>query len=177
MARAFLSIGSNINPSENIRRALEFLCRHVRVVGISTVYLTPAEGRPEQPSYYNCVVEVETQMPPIQLKYSVLRTIEESLGRKRTADKFAPRTIDLDLILYDDLIMENADLTLPDSQIERRAFVALPLLELSPGLRLPGSGLTISEIAASLQQGSMKPLKDYTDVLRKEICHHGHGES
>ena len=61
MARAFLSVGSNIDPAENVRRALELLCSHVRITGISTVYLTPAEDRPEQPSYYNCVVEVETQ--------------------------------------------------------------------------------------------------------------------
>jgi 2-amino-4-hydroxy-6-hydroxymethyldihydropteridine diphosphokinase len=177
MARTFLSMGSNIEPAENIRRALEFLCRHVRVTGISTVYLTPAEGRPEQPSYYNCVVEVETQTPPVELKYAVLRPIEESLGRKRTEDKFAARTIDLDIILYDDLIMKSDDLTLPDPQIRRRAFVALPLRELSPGLRLPGSGLSIAEIAASLPQSAMKPLKDYTEILRKELCHHGHGES
>lgn len=174
MAQAFLSVGSNMDPADNVRRAIELLCRHVRVTGISTVYLTSAEGRPEQPFYYNCVVEVETQTPPVELKYTVLRRIEESLGRKRTEDKFAARTIDLDLILYDDLIMKNGDLTLPDPQIQRRAFLALPLQELSPGLRLPGSGLPIAEIAASLPQIAMKPLKDYTEILRKELCHHEH---
>ncbi len=177
MARVFLSIGSNIDPAENIKRAIEFLCRYVRVTGISTVYLTPAEGKPEQPSYYNCVIEVETQTEPVKFKYSILRRIEESLGRERTNDRFAARTIDLDIILYDDLIMNTDDLILPDPQIRRRAFVALPLQELSPGLRLPGSGLSIAEIAASLPQSAMRPLKDYTEVLRKEICHNEHGKS
>lgn len=174
MARAFLSVGSNIDPAGNVRRALELLCRHVRVAGISTVYLTPAEDGPEQPPYYNCVVEVETQIPPIELKYSILRRIEESLGRERTADKFAARTIDLDIVLYDDLIIKTDDLTIPDQQIQRRTFVALPLQELSPGLRIPGSGLSIAEIAASLPQSTMRPLKDFTEILRKEFCHDEH---
>jgi len=172
MARAFLSVGSNIRPIENVRKALELLCSHVRILRISTVYLTPAEDRPEQPSYYNCVIEVETQTPPVEFKYSVLRTIEEAMGRRRTEDKSAARTIDLDLILYDDLIMETETLILPDPQITRRSFVALPLHELSPELRLPGSGVSIAEIAASLPKGEMKPLKHYTEILRKEICHH-----
>jgi dihydroneopterin aldolase/2-amino-4-hydroxy-6-hydroxymethyldihydropteridine diphosphokinase len=120
---------------------------------------------------------VETQTPPVEFKYSILRPIEEALGRKRLGDKFAARTIDLDLILYDDLIMETEPLTLPDPQISRRAFVALPLHELSPELRLPGSGISIAEIAASLPQGEMQPLEQYTEILRKEICQHERRES
>ncbi len=169
MAKAFLSLGSNIDPDENIRRALELLCSHADITGISTVYLTPAEDRPEQPAYYNCVVEVKTEMPPIDFKLSVLRAIENALGRKRSEDKFASRTIDLDLILYNDTVMANEDLTLPDPQILNRAFVAIPLHELSPALRLPGSGLHIAEIAASMSERGLKPLKQYTENLRKEI--------
>jgi 2-amino-4-hydroxy-6-hydroxymethyldihydropteridine diphosphokinase len=169
MAKAFLSVGSNMEPAENVRKALGLLSRHAHIRGISTVYLTPAEGRLEQPPYYNCVVEVETETPPVELKYSILRSIEDALGRERTEDKFAARPIDLDLILYDDLIMDTETLTLPDPQISRRAFVALPLHELSPELRLPGSAVSIAEIAASLPQGEMKPLKQFTEILRKEI--------
>ena len=170
MAIAFLSVGSNIHPVENVKKALELLCSHVQITGISTVYLTPAEDRPEQPSYYNCVVEAETETPPFELKYSILRPIEGALGRIRSGDKSASRTIDLDLILYDDLIMETETLILPDPQISRRAFVALPLHELFPELRLPGSGVPIAEIAASLPRSGMRPLKQYTEILRKEIC-------
>ncbi len=172
MAKTFLSVGSNIDPVENVRRALELLGSHAEIMGISTVYLTPAENRPEQPSYYNCVIEVETEVPPLEFKLSILKEIEKELGRERTGDKFAARPIDLDLILYGDVVMENEALTLPDPQISRRAFVALPLHELSPELRLPGSGVSIAEIAASLPQGEMKPLKQYTEILRKEICQH-----
>lgn len=168
MAKAFLSVGSNIDPVENVRRALELLDRHADITGISTVYLTPAENRPEQPSYYNCVIEVETDMPPLEFKLSILRAIEKKLGRERTEDKFAARPIDLDLILYDDVVMENEALILPDPQILRRAFVAIPLHELSPGLRIPGSGVSLTEIAASLSAHGMKPLNQYTEDLRKE---------
>jgi dihydroneopterin aldolase/2-amino-4-hydroxy-6-hydroxymethyldihydropteridine diphosphokinase len=169
MARAFLSVGSNIHPVENVKKALELLGNHADITGISTVYLTPAEERPGQPSYYNCVIEVETDVPPVEFKYSVLRTIEKALGRVRTEDKFAARPIDLDLILYDDVIIEDEALTLPDPQIQRRAFIAIPLYEVSPELRLPGSGVPIAEIAASLSDRGMKPLKQYTENLRKEI--------
>jgi 2-amino-4-hydroxy-6-hydroxymethyldihydropteridine diphosphokinase len=169
MAKVFLSVGSNIDPAENVSSALALLARHTEITGISTVYLTPAEDRPDQPSYYNCVIEVETGMPPVEFKLSVLREIEKALGRERTEDKSAARPIDLDLILYDDMIIENETLTLPDPQILRRAFIAVPLHELSPGLRLPGSNMSIAEIAASLPDRGMKPLKQYTENLRKEI--------
>lgn len=178
MAKAFLGIGSNIEPDTNIKKALQSLSGHVRINKISTVYINPAEGRPEQPCFYNCVAEIETQIPPFELKFDVLRPIEESLGRKRTEDKYAARTIDLDLLLYDDMIIKNDRLTIPDPQIEQRAFVALPLQELAPGLKLPGSKLSIAEIAAALDQSGIEPLKKYTEMLRKEIfCRHGHAES
>jgi 2-amino-4-hydroxy-6-hydroxymethyldihydropteridine diphosphokinase len=177
MARAFLSVGSNIDPADNIKKALVLLCRHTDIRGISTVYLNPAEDRPEQAPYYNCVVEVATEIPPAEFKYSVLRKIEETMERKRTADKSAARTIDLDLILYDEMIVHSGGLTLPDPQIFRRAFVASPLLELSPELRLPGTGKSVAEVAASLRENTMTPLREYTELLRKEICSHGQRKS
>lgn len=173
MARAFVSIGSNINPAENVRKAIHRLALQVRVLGISTVYLTEAEGRPEQPPYFNCVVEIETEAPPVELKHQVLRRIEEDLGRERSEDRYAPRPIDLDLIVYDDLVMETDDLTLPDPQILHRPFLAILLRELAPGLTLPGLNRRMEEVAAALPQGSMKPLESYTERLRRAI-RHGH---
>jgi 2-amino-4-hydroxy-6-hydroxymethyldihydropteridine diphosphokinase len=177
MARAFLSVGSNIDPADNMKKALALLCRHAEIRGVSTVYLSPAEDRPEQAPYYNCVVEIETEIPPLTFKYSVLRKIEETMGRKRAEDRSAARTIDLDLILYGDMIMSAGGLTLPDPQIFRRAFVATPLHELSPELRLPGTGEAVAELAAALPGNTMTPLKDYTEILRKELCGHGQKKS
>lgn len=171
MARAFISLGSNIDPAKNIAEALRALSCSVQITKLSTVYLTEPEGRPEQPLYYNCVVELETAIRPVELKRRVLRPIEEALGRKRSEDKYAARTIDLDLIMYDDLMMMTADLMLPDPDIVRRPFLAIPLFELAPGLVLPGSGMRIETAASALRQAPMKPLQDYTERLRKELLH------
>lgn len=170
MARAFIAIGSNINPAENVRAAIWSLARQTRLGGISMVYRTDAIGRPEQPPYYNCVVEIETDAPPLEVKHGILRRIEDDLGRKRTGDKYAPRTIDLDLILYGDLALDAQDLKLPDPEILERPFLAIPLFELAPDLVLPGSGRPIGEIAAGLKQDGMQPLPDYVERLREEAA-------
>ncbi len=102
MTRAFVGIGSNIDPEINVRSAVLRLTETARVKAISTVYRTEPVGREGQPSFYNCVVEIETDLSPRDLKFQLLRRIESELGRTRIVDKFAARTIDLDLILYDE---------------------------------------------------------------------------
>ncbi len=169
MARVFIGLGSNINPEQNVRQALRLLGREVRMVALSTFYRTQAEGPPGQPPFYNGVAQVETDIPPGRLKHSVLRRIEEELGRQRTEDKYAPRTIDLDVLLYDDLVVAEEGLRIPHPQIAQRAFLAIPLQELAPELTLPNSGRPIAEIAAALAHHKMEPLGDYTEVLRKEM--------
>jgi len=172
MARAFIGIGSNIDPADNVRAAIHALARQTRLIGISMVYLTDALGAAEQPPYYNCVVEIETEAPPAEIKFNILRNIENSLGRRRTEDKYAPRTIDLDLIAYGDLTIDAEGIRLPDPDILKRPFLAIPLFELAPDLVLPGYGLRISEIAAKLPQGGMKPLEDYARLLQEELILH-----
>lgn len=169
MAQVYVAVGSNINPEENVRKAVRLLAHNTRIIGISTVYLTEPEGRPEQPPFYNLVVEVETEMPPEDLKYRVLRVIENELERIRTTDKYAPRTIDLDLVLYDDLVLQTEDLTLPDPEIAQRPFLAFPLSELSPDLALPGTGLPIKQVLARLSTKKMKAMDSFTELLRKEV--------
>lgn len=172
MTRAFVSLGSNIEPEVNTLRAVRLLDRETQVTNISTVYLTEAEGCPgRQPAYYNCVVEIETELPPAELKHRVFRGIEAALGRVRSHNKYDARTIDLDLILYDELVMTSGDLTLPDPDILRRPFFAVPLQELAPGLTLPRYGLRIDDIAATFAGNSMKPLTGFTEKIRKDILH------
>ncbi len=171
MVRAFVSIGSNIDPERNVKEALHRLARLLDIRAVSTVYLTEPVGPPDRPPYYNCVVEIETELQPLQLKHRVLQRIEEGLGRRRSGDRYAPRTIDLDLILYDELVLTSEHLTLPDPDIGRLPFLAIPLHELAPGLVVPGSGFTIDKAASKLPQGGMKPLKGYTERIRKDILH------
>ncbi|MHB8846383.1 MAG: 2-amino-4-hydroxy-6-hydroxymethyldihydropteridine diphosphokinase [Nitrospirota bacterium] len=171
MARAFISIGSNIDPEINVREALLRIQASERVTAISTVYQTEPVGPPGQAPFYNCIVELETELTPRDLKFRLLRRIESELGRTRSSDKFAPRTIDLDLILYDELVLTAGDLTLPDPDILVRPFLAIPLHELAPGLVLPGSGVRISEKIPALPQTGMKPLVIYTERIRKDLFH------
>ena len=170
MARAFIAVGSNINPAENVRRALIRLAQTAVVRGVSTVYLTEPVGCQDQASYYNCVIEVETDVGPQDFKCRVLLPIETSLGRTRTADRYAARTIDLDLILYGDLVVNQTGLVLPDPDIVHRAFLAAPLCELAPDLVLPGSGRSVRDIAAELSRQGMRPLDGYTRELRSVLA-------
>ncbi len=169
MTQAFLSVGSNVDPEENVSRAIGRLNGQVRITGVSTVYLTEPVGRPEQPPYYNCVIAIDTPLPPLELKRTVLRRIEDELGRTRSEDKFSPRTIDLDLILYGDVVMKTGELILPDPEIRSRPFLAGPLVELAPNLIMPDSKQPISAIASKMRGGGMKPLVAYTNRLIREI--------
>jgi 2-amino-4-hydroxy-6-hydroxymethyldihydropteridine diphosphokinase len=171
MTRAFIGIGSNIDPEKNVKEALSRLKKQVSIEAISTVYRTDPIGPKDQPPFYNCVVEITTQLPPQELKHAVLRRIEDALGRRRTSDKFAPRTIDLDLLLYDDFSTTIDDRPLPDPDILRRPFLAIALQELAPGLVLPGSNARVDEAAAMLPRAGMRPLDTYTDLMRKDILH------
>jgi 2-amino-4-hydroxy-6-hydroxymethyldihydropteridine diphosphokinase len=171
MVRAFVSIGSNIDPETNVAKAFSRLRESVAVSGISTVYITKPEDRPGQPDFYNCVAEISTDLQPLALKQQVLERIERELGRARTSDRSAARTIDLDLILYDELVANTDGLAIPDPDIATRAFLAIPLYELAPDLVLPGSGRRIAELAAGFPRDAMQPLHHYTDRIRKELLH------
>ncbi|MHB0937867.1 MAG: 2-amino-4-hydroxy-6-hydroxymethyldihydropteridine diphosphokinase [Armatimonadota bacterium] len=168
MSQIFIGVGSNIEPEESIPHALDLLKQAMHVTGISTFYRTPALGNEEQPPFYNGVIAAETDFPPGTVKVDTLQDIEERLGRRRCEDRYAPRTIDLDLILYDDLIVEEADLILPDPEIIRRAFLAVPLCELAPELTLP-DGRSICAVAGELAAQPLEPLPEFTESLRLRI--------
>lgn len=169
MARAFISLGSDIEPEKNIRRALDALAARAEVAAVSTVYATEPVGRTGGPRFYNCVVEIRTGLEPADLKYRMLRPIESELSRLRSSDKNAPRTIDLDLLLYDDRVIVSQGLVLPDPDIRTRAFLAVPLSELAHDVVYPGTGTTIARIAAGLKQDGLSPLPGYTAALRGSL--------
>ena len=181
MPRAFIGVGSNIDPEKNVKEALRLLAIRSSVLNISTVYHTEPELRPKQPWYYNCVAEIDTELRPEELKFALLRGIEKKLGRKRTADKFAERTIDLDLLLYGDPSVESTGLFVQDPDIFQRPYLAAALLELSPSLKLrePQSlEARVPEPALSAARPEVLPskmeiLEAYSQSLRKEILHGG----
>ena len=161
MPRVFVSVGSNVYPEKNVTRALRLLNDELGIRAISTFYRTPALNRPQDPPFVNGVVEVGDALGPLDLK-KVLQNIERTVGRERTADRYAPRTVDLDLLLYGDRV------THPD--IRERPFVAIPLLELAPDLILPDSGKALRSIVDSLPRYPMEPLADLTRRLRTEVA-------
>lgn len=171
MSVAFVSVGANIEPERNIHAALIALQERTRVAGSSTFYRTEPIGRRDQPWYLNGVWRIETEIHATKIKTAVLQPIEDGLGRVRTADQYSPRTIDLDLILYDDLVMKDEDLTLPHPDIVR-PFVYFPLLELlaeMPREASQGFAARIQRLlpAAALTEPPGEPLDGFTEELRQ----------
>lgn len=149
----FVTLGSNIAPEKNLPEAVRLLAGQVHLVRVSQVYRTAPVGSAGQPDFLNAAVLIETNLPPYNLKFSALRGIEAQMGRVRTEDKFAARTIDLDLALYGDLVLDDAEggLALPDPDILTRAHVALPLADLDPEFTHPVCGETLRTIADRLR--------------------------
>jgi len=125
----FVAVGSNIEPEENIPAALTVLMKSTRVLASSTFYRTEAVGPLHQPDFVNGVWQIDTALAASEVKKRLLLPIERKLGRERTNDQFAPRTIDLDLVLYDDRVIDDGCMRLPHPDL-KRTFVCMPVMEL-----------------------------------------------
>jgi 2-amino-4-hydroxy-6-hydroxymethyldihydropteridine diphosphokinase len=155
---AYLSLGSNINPEENLPAAVVMLAQLTRLVAVSSVWETEALGDKPQPPYLNAAVIIETDLTPTQLKGEVLTVIEDKLGRVRQANKFAPRPIDLDIMLFNREIIQLGHRHIPDPEIIERPFVTIPLAEVAPDYQHPELEQTLAEIARGLiiKEGEMR---------------------
>ncbi len=148
--RAFISIGSNIEPEKYLPLAVARLGELGTVVALSQVYQGPALADTPQADYLNAAAVVATQLEPLAIR-ARLREIEAGLGRVRSADKCAPRTIDLDLCLYGDVVLNTEELTLPDPDIPVRAHLAIPFAEIARGFPYPGTGEPLGVLAERLR--------------------------
>lgn len=142
MKKAVILLGSNIDPAQNLRRAVDMLRLVSSNARCSSIWRTRAVGS-AGPDFLNMAVEIETDLEIDALKFGVLRPIESKLGRVRTTDKNAPRTIDLDIVLSGDDVI--------DDEVWKLAHVAVPVAELVPDLRHPSNGERLRDTAARLQ--------------------------
>lgn len=138
MPRVYVSIGSNIDRENHIRGAVQALRKHYTFLTLSRVYETPAEGF-EGEAFYNLVASFDTG-ETVERVRQTLADIENAHGRKRTGVRFSARTLDLDLLLYDDLVRHAEGVDVPRGEITQYAFVLGPLAELAPDLKHPETG-------------------------------------
>ena len=158
-----------MEPERYIAAALQALLRQICVTDVSTFYRTKPLGRPEQASFVNGMWKARTAVAARELKFGILRPIEAQLGRVRTQDKYAPRPIDLDIAVYGDAVISETDLVIPAPDILARPFLAVPLLELAPGMRLPGTNLLLAALPIAKDIVGLEPMYDLTETLRRRI--------
>lgn len=144
MPVAYLSIGSNLSRERNIRLAVRRLRERYGHLELSSVYESDPVGF-EGESFFNLAAGFESQDPPAEL-LAAFRSIEKESGRTRKSPKYGPRTVDLDLLMYGNLVCEQNGLELPREEITRYAFVLRPLAEIAGELRHPVVGKTIAKI-------------------------------
>jgi 2-amino-4-hydroxy-6-hydroxymethyldihydropteridine diphosphokinase len=157
---AYIGLGANLgDPAGQLRRALALLAAldEVEVVQVSTFYLNPPLGPKGQPWYVNAVAQVRTRLSAEEL-LRTLRRLEVSLGRVR-GERWGPRVIDLDLLLYDGEVSRSPELVLPHPEMHRRAFVLAPLAEIAPDAWHPVLNKSAAQLLAELSAADREALQ------------------
>ena len=148
MSLAYVGIGANLqDPVAQVKQALAELARlpRSRLLKSSSLYRSAPLGYADQPDFVNAVASLETSLKPVEL-LAQLQTIEKSQGRKRSF-KNAPRSLDLDLLLFDQMTLDLPHLKIPHPRMHERAFVLEPLLEIAPAIAIPGVGPAAARMA------------------------------
>ncbi|AXK71961.1 2-amino-4-hydroxy-6-hydroxymethyldihydropteridine diphosphokinase [Lysobacter sp. TY2-98] len=144
---AYIGLGANIgDAAAAVERAFDRLDQQagIRVIARSSLYRTPAWGVTEQPDFINAVAEIATTLGPLPLLEALL-AVEREAGRDRRAgERWGPRVLDLDVLLYGDAIIEEPGLRVPHPHLHERAFVLVPLAEVAPSKHVPGHGPVVA---------------------------------
>ena len=161
MNKAFIALGSNIHPrSLYLKRAIESLKKYdrIKLKKESSIYETEPIGVTDQDKFLNMVIEIDTSLGPIEL-LELCQTVEQSLNRKREV-RWGPRTIDLDILLYNQENIISENLTIPHPRMHERAFVLIPLSEISPSIAIPtidkSSTAILDEMSRKEKKGVVK---------------------
>ncbi|HEX5744410.1 MAG TPA: 2-amino-4-hydroxy-6-hydroxymethyldihydropteridine diphosphokinase [Candidatus Saccharimonadales bacterium] len=153
MATVYLALGSNVGDSLGyIDKAVELLGASVHGIERAPVYRTKAVGFTSQADFLNTALRGRTDLKPAGL-LEFVKKVEKDVGRKRTF-RFGPRQIDIDIIFYDDLVVDTADLAIPHHSLIGRDFVLRPICDLDPGLKDPATGRTVKQMLDGLAPAS-----------------------
>ncbi|KQR07218.1 MULTISPECIES: 2-amino-4-hydroxy-6-hydroxymethyldihydropteridine diphosphokinase [Xanthomonas] len=157
---AFVGLGANLGPAEaSVREAIAALgaLPQSALIAASRLYRTPAWGREDQPDFINAVAQLRTELAPLPLLEGLLG-IEQSFGRERRAgERWGPRTLDLDLLLYADQVIDLPQLQVPHPHLHARGFALLPLAELAPEAIIPGHG-TVRHVLQAIDVCGLEPI-------------------
>jgi 2-amino-4-hydroxy-6-hydroxymethyldihydropteridine diphosphokinase len=158
---AFVGLGSNLaGPADQVIAGADALAAiaDTRLVARSPLYGSAPMGPADQPDYVNAVAWLRTDLAPHAL-LEELQRIEATTGRDRSGERWGPRTLDLDLLLYDDVRCRDQRLTLPHPGIAERAFVLVPLADIGPDVTLPGYNEPVGRLATRIDRGGLWPLE------------------
>jgi 2-amino-4-hydroxy-6-hydroxymethyldihydropteridine diphosphokinase len=155
----YLSLGTNLGDRLiNLKNAVDRLKATCKLVASSSVYETDPWGFEEQPSFYNQVISIKTELEPLPL-LRVIKGIEVDMGRIPTF-RYGPRLIDIDILLYDNLMMTSNELKLPHPEMTSRTFVLTPLAEIAPKLIIPGETLDVSALYQKTGTAGIRKLEN-----------------
>jgi len=154
MKRVYLSLGSNLGDRvAHVQKALRMLAdKGVEICRVSSFYQTEPVDFRAQPWFLNCAVEANTELMPLRL-LDTIKSIERALGRRPSASK-GPRLIDIDILLYENVVLRSSVLTIPHERLENRRFVLIPLRELAASLRHPVTQRTVLEMLGATDDSS-----------------------
>lgn len=178
MNRLYISVASNISPEQNIQNAVTRLRELTKIISISRCFITEAITGPggelsaSLPYFINCVVLLETSDEVVTFKRNVLLPLENALGRKRTSNKYDSRTIDLDILLCNDQVVNQDGVRIPDPDLLKRWFLLQGILDIDPAATLPTTSLPLSQYLESLHAASVASFSCHMkvdDQLRRRL--------
>lgn len=167
MTIVYIGLGSNLSnnmgsntqtPLEHVTTAMQSLAEipSTRMISTSSLYKSKPVGPQDQDDYINAVAQIETKLDPFGI-LDAIQVIENEHGRVRT-ERWGPRTLDLDILMYGDEVINNDRLTIPHSEMENRSFVLVPLIEIAPDCSIPTKGL-VNELLSKLDQEGLEKLQ------------------